>query len=43
MVNAWMNSAQHKAIILDGTWDKMACACYAGCGFEWGAVFFATD
>lgn len=43
MVIAWMNSAQHKAIILDGTWDKMACACYAGCGFEWGAVFFATD
>jgi uncharacterized protein YkwD len=43
MVIAWTNSGQHKAIILDGTWDKMAGACYAGCGFEWGAVFFATD
>ena len=43
MVDAWMNSAPHKANLLDGTWDKMAGACYAGCGFEWGAVFFATD
>ena len=43
MVNAWMDSGQHKAIILDGTWNKMAGACFAGCGFEWGAVFFAAD
>jgi uncharacterized protein YkwD len=43
MVNAWMSSARHKAILLDGAWDKMAGACYSGCGFEWGAVFFAAD
>ena len=43
MLDAWMHSAPHKAILLEGTWDKMAGACYAGCGFEWGAVFFATD
>jgi uncharacterized protein YkwD len=43
MVNAWMDSGRHKAIILDGTWDKMAGSCYGGGGFEWGAVFFAKD
>ena len=43
MVNAWMNSGRHKVIILDGTWDKMAGSCCSGDGFEWGAVFFATD